>query len=99
MSAHSREKHKPKPSAKISPYTVFLFFTIYIGVNPPTVASSSQEQVDYESKNESFIGEWSDEEEEEEESAPPPQRRVVSQSSRTRKQYSETIHVSVREND
>ena len=70
-------------------------------MNPPTVASSSQEQVDYESKNESFIGEWSDEEEEEEEeeSAPPPQRRVVSQSSRTRKQYSETIHVSVREND
>ena len=69
-------------------------------MNPPSVASSSQEQVDYESKNESFIGEWSDEEEEEEEeeSAPPPQRRVVSQSSRTRKQYTETIHVSVRKN-
>lgn len=65
---------------------------------PPPVAVSSQEQVDYESKNESFIGEWSDDEEEEEEEAgsgPPPQRQVVTQSSRTRKQYAETIHVSV----
>lgn len=73
-------------------------------MNPPPVAVSPHEQVDYESKNESFIGEWSDDEEEEEEdgeteeagSAPPPQRRVVTQSSRTKKQYTETIHVSVR---
>ena len=71
-------------------------------MNPPPVVASSHEQIDYESKNESFIGEWSDDDEEEEDeteeagSAPPPQRRVVSQSSRTRKQYTETIHVSVR---
>ena len=69
---------------------------------PPPAAVSSQEQVDYESKNESFIGEWSDDEEEEEEgeteeagSDLPPQGQVVTQSSRTRKQYAETIHVSV----
>jgi hypothetical protein len=86
-------------------------FYLYIflaspGVNPPPPAAvNSHEQVDYESKNESFIGEWSDDDEEEEEedgeteeagSGPPPQRRVVTQSSRTRKQYAETIHVSVR---
>ena len=70
---------------------------------PPPAAVSSQEQVDYESKNESFIGEWSDDDEEDGEeegegeteeagSGLPPQRR---QSSRTRKQYAETIHVSV----
>ena len=71
---------------------------------PPPAAVSSQEQVDYESKNESFIGEWSDDDEEDGEeegeteeagSGLPPQRRVVTQSSRTRKQYAETIHVSV----
>ena len=64
---------------------------------PPPAAVSSQEQVDYESKNESFIGEWSDDEEEEEEGETEEagSGRVVTQSSRTRKQYAETIHVSV----
>ena len=63
---------------------------------------ASHEQVDYEAQNESFIGEWSDDDEEEEVdaeevgSAPPPQRRVETRSSTVRKQYTETVHVSVR---
>ena len=61
----------------------------------PVPAANSHEEVDYEAQNESFIGEWSDEEEEEAESAPPPPKQVYSRSSRTKKQYSETIHISV----
>ena len=79
----------------------FVAISHIIHVGPPVAASSSHEQVDHETMNESFIGEWSDDEEEESEteeagSAPPPQRRVVTQSSRTKKQYTETVHVSVR---
>ena len=80
-----------------------LFLTLLGATVPqPAVVSSSHEQVDHETMNESFIGEWSDDDEEEEEneaeevgSAPPPQKRVVTQS-RTRKQYTESIRVSVR---